>query len=575
MKHLMKFLVAIIIAALLAGCGSAGGSNRPAQQLNPADAWVQVKAYVDNKDVQFTTANYDSTNGKDQDQNWGGDKPAEDLPPLDYSPLSVKAPDGCVSVEIFSSTEKARVGEDTLLNNLAEEFNRSNAMAGGRCAGVSIRPINSGLGYDFITSRTHVPDAYTPSQELWATMIKGSGVRVQEVEKRLAGNTAGILMPRGRYNTFIQQYGSLTMENLMKAVMADELTLAHTDPTQSSTGLNILVQELLALDANNPLSPKTIEAYRQFQAKVPPTANNTKEMAKIAARSQAANKDTAMIMEREAFLSDPNLSKADWVFTPMGVPHNSPLYALGDLSADKMDVLKQFGKFVTSGQHKQLVQSYRFDQPEDQTYAYRGPATQLSASQLKEILKVWKDNKDGGAPVISMVIVDRSGSMAGDRIKQAQGAMRTMANSINPSSYVGMMSYSDDIRLELPIGKFDDAQHSRFIYRVNNLQTGGSTHTNSAIIAALYVMMQYKDVPNARYRIILFTDGKQETDTMHVNRAAEVLKGLGVTLYGVNFQGGVLEELKTLVETNEAGYTTEADGNNVANEMKKLARLQL
>ena len=88
-------------------------------------------------------------------------------------------------------------------------------------------------------------------------------------------------------------------------------------------------------------------------------------------------------------------------------------------------------------------------------------------------------------------------------------------------------------------------------------------------------MMQYKDVPNARYRIILFTDGKQETDTMHVNRAAEVLKGLGVTLYGVNFQGGVLEELKTLVETNEAGYTTEADGNNVANEMKKLARLQL
>jgi Ca-activated chloride channel homolog len=93
-------------------------------------------------------------------------------------------------IEIFSSTEKAGSGTDGWLTEVARDFNNAAIMIDGRQVSVRLRGIASGQGADYITSGKYLPDAYTPSNELWGEMIVSRGVKAHVVQKRLAGNMA-------------------------------------------------------------------------------------------------------------------------------------------------------------------------------------------------------------------------------------------------------------------------------------------------------------------------------------------------------------------------------------------------
>ncbi|MBC7960443.1 MAG: VWA domain-containing protein, partial [Vallitaleaceae bacterium] len=103
-------------------------------------------------------------------------------------------------VEIFSSTEKTGEGKDGWLIDMANAFNSSGAQVGGKTATVRIRGIASGTGTDYITSGKYLPDAFTPSNELWGKMIEAQGTKINLVEDRLTGNVAGVLMSKTKYN---------------------------------------------------------------------------------------------------------------------------------------------------------------------------------------------------------------------------------------------------------------------------------------------------------------------------------------------------------------------------------------
>ncbi|GAE05951.1 hypothetical protein JCM10914_2083 [Paenibacillus sp. JCM 10914] len=93
-------------------------------------------------------------------------------------------------VEIFSSTEKSGTGIDGWLNEVANDFNKANIKVGGKPVSVMIRNIASGTATDYITSGKYVPDAFTPSNELWGEMVKVHGVKAELVSQRLTGNVA-------------------------------------------------------------------------------------------------------------------------------------------------------------------------------------------------------------------------------------------------------------------------------------------------------------------------------------------------------------------------------------------------
>ena len=92
--------------------------------------------------------------------------------------------------KIFSSPEKAGTGGDGWLTEVTEEFNKANITVDGKQVSVKLRNIASGTAADYIKSGKYVPDAYTPSNELWGEMVAASGVKTDLVSNRLVGNVS-------------------------------------------------------------------------------------------------------------------------------------------------------------------------------------------------------------------------------------------------------------------------------------------------------------------------------------------------------------------------------------------------
>ncbi len=562
MRKFLTSLALVVAALLMAGCGSTS-SGTGYRALTHDQAVEQINSYLQAGKVKYTEVKHA------EDTSWVGvDTSADELPSIDKYPLSVEG-HGQINVEIFSSTEKSNAKTARWFDVMAQKFNNSGVTINGKTVSVSVRPIASGLALDYIKSRKYVPGAYSPANELWGAMIDSTGLKTQLVEKRLAGNVAGILMKDATYKSFTDKYGQATIANIVKAAQAGDLKLGHTDPNQSSTGLNIFTQELLAFDSANPLSQTAVEAFRQFQATVPPTSPTTDEMSKVAAKGIL----DAMIMESQAYSSEPSLATG-WVFTPAGVRHDSPLYALGSLPADQIAVLRKFADLCLSPDGQQSATSFGFNQHDD----YAGVTNEYTGAQLFSALDLWKQNKDAGRPVVSVFVVDRSGSMDGTKLLRVKEALRNAAGYINPGNYVGLVSYSDEgsITLDLPIEQFDDTQRSLFAGAVNDLSAAGGTATNSALVVGLKLMLDKQaSVSDAKLRIIVMSDGEQNAGLSleGTDNTLGIVAGLGVPVYGVGFEAN-LTDLTKLADPNE-GYVINADSEDVGAKLKGLLRKEL
>jgi len=569
MKRLICFLLTIVLLGALAGCGGAESL------LSEADALAKLDAYMDKKISTNIVAH-------DSDTSWvGSEESMNELPPIEKYPFSVEGT-SAINVEIFSSTEKSDAKTDRWFDQMAREFNAAAKEVNGRRVSVSIRPMSSGLALDFIQTRTYIPTAYTPSNELWGRMIEAKGIRTKLIEQRLTGNTAGIMMEPNAYKDYIDKYGEVTMPKVMEAVFSGDIDLGHTDPNTSSTGLVFLALELLASDSNNPFGTTAIEKFRQFQKMTPAASPTTAELIKVADKGIL----NAIIMSPSEWSRYPTLSK--WVFTPLGVRQDSPLYALEGASDEEQEVLKLFAEYCKQQSSQNAANSLGFNQFDD----FWGEDIGFSGSELFSAQDIWKKNKDGGDPVISVIVMDCSGSMdTPDRLPKAKRALLSSIPHTNEDNYIGLISYSstDRINIDLPLVKqtetgelelarFDGKRQAMFAGAVKDLKAGGATATNSAIGAALHMAKEAKALaPNAKIRILVFTDGATNMDQVSFGEIEGIVHGLGIPIYGVFFmpeKPSDMDELIKLTAINE-GYTIDADNEDVVYKLQGLFRIEL
>jgi len=483
----------------------------------------------------------------------------DELPDIETKyPLSVMG-NGRVDVEIFSSTEKASKDGSGWLDIQAKKFNDSSRS-------LSIRPIASGAAVGYITTGTYVPGAYTPSNVLWAEMLRSKGVQAVEVTESLVGNTAGILMKPETYEAFTDQYGNVTMESVVKAILEDNLVLAQTDPNISSTGLNVMTQQLLVFDSKNPFSETSRTQMQALTNRIPPVSPTTAEMVKVASSGLA----DAIISEYQSWQSDPQLK--DWVFTPVGVRHDSPLYAFdSDLTDEQLLVLEEFAEFCKTEAAQAEASLLGFN-PKD---GYVGVPNTLWGQELYTALEFWKQNKDGGKAVLSIFVADRSGSMDGEPLAQLKSSLLNGSNYINDQYYVGLVSFASDVSIDVPIDRFDARQHSLFYGAVEALHADGGTATNDALVVAMDMLVKKQEelgLDDAKLRVFLLSDGMQN-EGFSLAQVRGVINGLNIPIYTIGYNAEIadLEELSSM---NEA-YFTPAESGDVIMKIKELFTAQL
>ena len=467
----------------------------------------------------------------------------DELPEIDKYPLSVEG-SGDVDIEIFTSGEKAGKDNDSWLIDVASSFNSSDVKTSdGKTVSMSVRSVPSGTAADYIISGKYLPDLYTPSNTLFGEYAISNNGSLELYADRLVGNTAGILVKKDS--------GYTTADEVIKAVQDNKITMGYTNPQTSATGLNLLLTLLRGGDDN----------FTKFNANIPYVAYTTQQM-----RDSASNGTLdAMLSEYQAYINDNNLTSM-YDFIAFGVRHDNPVYICNKSgkTAAELEGVKLVVDYCKSDEMQKIAAQKGFNANDDYT-----SAEEFSGAQVTQGLK------DNGKDIIAVFVADCSGSMDGDPMNQLKNSLTNGAQYINDNNYVGLVSYSNSVTIEVPIAQFDLNQRSYFQGAVNNLIASGGTASYDAVVVAVKMITEAKaQHPDAKCMLFLLSDG-YANNGYSMDEITSALRTSGIPVYTIGYGDDAdTGELARLSGINEAA-SINADSDDIIYKIKSLFNSQL
>lgn len=473
----------------------------------------------------------------------------DELPEIDKYPLSVEG-SGDVDIEIFTSGEKAGKDNDSWLIDVASSFNSSDVKTSdGKTVSMSVRSVPSGTAADYIISGKYLPDLYTPSNTLFGEYAISNNGSLELYADRLVGNTAGILVKKDS--------GYTTADEVIKAVQDNKITMGYTNPQTSATGLNLLLTLLRGGDDN----------FTKFNANIPYVAYTTQQM-----RDSASNGTLdAMLSEYQAYINDNNLTSM-YDFIAFGVRHDNPVYICNKSgkTAAELEGVKLVVDYCKSDEMQKIAAQKGFNANDDYT-----SAEEFSGAQVTQGLKTYKKTQDNGKDIIAVFVADCSGSMDGDPMNQLKNSLTNGAQYINDNNYVGLVSYSNSVTIEVPIAQFDLNQRSYFQGAVNNLIASGGTASYDAVVVAVKMITEAKaQHPDAKCMLFLLSDG-YANNGYSMDEITSALRTSGIPVYTIGYGDDAdTGELARLSGINEAA-SINADSDDIIYKIKSLFNSQL
>lgn len=534
-----KRLIALAAALVVLAAACSGGER---EALDPVEAEQQLGELVNNigwEDAPVTRREAVPPPTSDL---------AATLPEIDLFPLVVVPRPGSnqTVAEIFVSTEKSGDGTDGWMVEVAQSFNDSGqTLSDGSTAQVAIRKIASGTAYQFIASGKDLPDGYSPSNHLWIEMAR-THLTMAAVNDQLVPNVAGLVLKSETASELTNKYGRLDSATLIEAVIAGDVVMGYTDPFASSTGLNFLLtvlDDFAEGDESRLVAPDVASVFEEFQQQVPFVALTTLQIRESVEKENGTL--DAFVMEYQTFVNSESL-RSGFEFIPFGVPHDNPLYAVGDVAPATLETLELFATHAGRQESQDLAEKFGFDPPQ-----YQSTVAIPSGETLIEAQNLWKDKKDGGRPVYAVFVSDVSGSMAGSRVASVQTALESALGFISPETSIGMVEFSDVARKKLDIAMFDLNQQGQFAAAVVDMNPIGGTAMYDGIVLGLSMLTDVRATdPNAKLLLFVLTDG-ETTSGLTFDDTAPVIEGLGIPVYTVGFEANVdeLARISSLVES--------------------------
>lgn len=551
-------IVAVIGVALAVGIAFAG--FRLTQNIGKSDKVVDAETAtrtLDNMVSRISPATADPI--KSPLEYSGEDVAAEELPDIDTCKVVVDETTDTY-VEIWSSGEKAGERTDGWMREMAEQFNAEGHVVNGVPVSIRLRQVASGQAVDYIASGKASPDGYTPSNMLWVETLNARGVTTDTVAERLCGNVAGTLFDKDHYDSIMSKYGTVDLNAITEAVAAGEVSMGYTNPFTSATGLNFLVSTLMRYDASDPLSDTAVEGFRSFQTNVPFVSMTTQQMRDATER----NSLDGFVTEYQVYQNDSRM-KSNYTFTPFGYRHDNPLVAVSGITPESRAILDAFAEYCLTDEAQAVATEYGFNGLDD--YEPEG-MPELDGKVILSALDIYKANKDSGSTVVAVFVTDTSGSMEGAPMRALQESLVASMRYINKDNYIGLVSYNDDVTINVPIERFDMTQQTYFKGAVESLQAGGGTATFDGIaVAASMIQEKMEDIPNAKPLIFVLSDGETNRG-YNLNDLREPLRSLRIPVYTIGYNANI-SALAEISSINEAA-SIDASTDDVVYQLKTL-----
>ncbi len=109
-------------------------------------------------------------------------------------------------------------------------------------------------------------------------------------------------------------------------------------------------------------------------------------------------------------------------------------------------------------------------------------------------------------PVDLMVILDRSGSMQGEKIDSARQAIIDLVSQLSPEDRLALISYSTDVTLHAGLLPATPQNRERLIRTVAEIQASGGTNIEAGLQQGLDIL-NTREARRGRTRLILISDG--------------------------------------------------------------------
>ncbi len=530
----LVLVVTVCLAFLLSACGDkidspesarAAIANAVEKKVNPSYRENQSRA-----NIQLSRTNL-----------------AALLPDLADYPIKTGRRDSrnIEAVEIFTSSEKAGTGRDGFYIEVAEAFNREQIqLSNGKIASINVRKIASGLGAQFMLADQYTPDAFSPSNALWGDMLSGDGIDMDLIAEKTAPNTAGIIVKKSKAD-MITSNGALDVPKLLNNVSNGSFSMGYTNPYTSSTGLNFLLTVLHAFangDESQMLSPDVASAFEAFQTGVPFVAQTTLQMRDAAQGSGVLD---AMVMEHQSWVNVTGMK--DYQFVPFGIRHDSPLFATPEADDSEVEALTLFAQYIERSQN--VVTRFGFGKTPDYDAAYRIQ----DKSVIAQAQSIWKEKKSGGRPIAAVFVADVSGSMDGTRLKNLKKALIESSDLISANNAIGLVTYNEQVNVDLYVREFDVQQKSLFIGAVERLSASGRTATNDGILVAANLLAEFADTnPDHKRVMFVLSDGERNRG-MDLESVTPMLEWSGIPVHTIAYEVKS-DELKSLAGLAEGAY---------------------